>query len=132
MNLPVSVKGVVLDGGEKVILLGNERDEWELPGGRLEPGEELRRCVEREISEELNLHVEVGPLLDAYVYEVVEGRHVLVVVYGCFVGDLSGMKISGEHQEFGFFGAGGMESINLPEGYRKAIRAWREHMKRGA
>jgi len=29
---PVSVKGVILDG-DRVVLLRNERDEWELPGG---------------------------------------------------------------------------------------------------
>lgn len=35
----VSVKGVLFIGDE-VVLLKNERDEWELPGGRLETGEE--------------------------------------------------------------------------------------------
>jgi hypothetical protein len=33
---PVSVKAVVLDDRERILLLHNERDEWELPGGRLE------------------------------------------------------------------------------------------------
>ena len=32
-HFPVSVKGVVIREG-KVILLRNERDEWELPGGK--------------------------------------------------------------------------------------------------
>lgn len=35
---PVSIKGVVLHEGA-VLLLKNERDEWELPGGKLERGE---------------------------------------------------------------------------------------------
>lgn len=35
---PVSVKGVALDAHERVLLLRNERNEWELPGGRLEIG----------------------------------------------------------------------------------------------
>jgi 8-oxo-dGTP pyrophosphatase MutT (NUDIX family) len=38
MNFPVSIKGVLVEAG-RVVLLENERDEWELPGGRLEPGE---------------------------------------------------------------------------------------------
>ena len=38
MNFPVSIKGVLVEAG-RVALLENERDEWELPGGRLEPGE---------------------------------------------------------------------------------------------
>lgn len=121
MNLPVSIKGVVLDGGRKVVLLENERGEWELPGGRLESGEELRECVEREIHEELNIRVEAGPLLDAYVYEVVEEKYVLVVVYGCSVEDISGMRVSGEHREVGMFDVGGLDAINLPAGYGDVI-----------
>jgi ADP-ribose pyrophosphatase YjhB (NUDIX family) len=37
-RFPVSVKGVVAQA-EKFLLLKNERDEWELPGGKLELGE---------------------------------------------------------------------------------------------
>jgi 8-oxo-dGTP pyrophosphatase MutT (NUDIX family) len=47
---PVSVKGVLL-GEEGVVLLENERREWELPGGRLEVGESPEECVVREIRE---------------------------------------------------------------------------------
>jgi 8-oxo-dGTP pyrophosphatase MutT (NUDIX family) len=38
MNFPVSIKGVFVEAGG-IVLLENDRDEWELPGGRLEPGE---------------------------------------------------------------------------------------------
>jgi 8-oxo-dGTP pyrophosphatase MutT (NUDIX family) len=41
---PVSVKGVVVRDG-RVLLLRNERDEWELPGGKLDLGEEPADCV---------------------------------------------------------------------------------------
>jgi 8-oxo-dGTP pyrophosphatase MutT (NUDIX family) len=52
MRFPVSVKGVVeIDG--RVPLLRNERSEWELPGGRLELGEDLEATAEREVLEEL-------------------------------------------------------------------------------
>ncbi len=126
------MKGVVLDDGGKAALLENERGEWELPGGRLEAGESLRGCVEREIYEEINLRVEAGTLLDAYVYEVVEGRRVLIVVYGCFVGSLDGIRKSGEHRGVGFFGLSEMGGINLPEGYGRAVRAWSAHLRHRA
>ena len=41
MNLPASINGVLVEAG-RVVLLENERDEWELSGGRLEPDEAPR------------------------------------------------------------------------------------------
>ena len=61
---PVSVKGVLVRDG-LVLLLKNEREEWELPGGKLELGEEPPACVAREITEETGLPVTTGPILDA-------------------------------------------------------------------
>ena len=45
--LPISVKGVLLVDG-KAVLLRNERGEWELPGGRMNPGETPPQTLERE------------------------------------------------------------------------------------
>ena len=49
--VPVSIKGVIVRD-RRVLLLKNERDEWELPGGRIEPGETPEECLAREITEE--------------------------------------------------------------------------------
>ena len=38
MKYPISIKGVLLLDGQ-VVLVQNDRNEWELPGGRLEIGE---------------------------------------------------------------------------------------------
>src|SRR5262249_3185737 len=79
---PVSIKGVVVIG-ERVVLLKNERAEWELPGGRLEAGESPPACVVREINEELAIDVAADELLDCWLYEVLPGREVVIVTYGC-------------------------------------------------
>lgn len=112
---------------ERVVLLRNERAEWELPGGRLEVGETPQECVAREVLEELNLEVRVGPLLDSWVYEVFPGSRVLVLAYGCFVGDFDGMAHSVEHSEAGYFGLDELGSIALPVGYARMVRAWASH-----
>ena len=36
---------------------------WEFPGGKLEPSENHRQCLEREMKEELDATVEVGPII---------------------------------------------------------------------
>jgi 8-oxo-dGTP pyrophosphatase MutT (NUDIX family) len=77
----VSVKGVVL-WDDSVVLLHNERGEWELPGGRLEHHETPEDCVVREIAEELGLAARADRLLDTWVYEVLPRRRVLIVTFG--------------------------------------------------
>lgn len=66
----VSVKGVVLDSRQRVLLLKNERDAWELPGGRIEIGESPEDCVAREITEETQWKVTTGPILDTWIYYI--------------------------------------------------------------
>jgi AhpD family alkylhydroperoxidase len=43
---PLSVKGVCLDAGGRVLVCRNWRREWELPGGRPSLGEELPASIE--------------------------------------------------------------------------------------
>ncbi|MGZ3492079.1 MAG: NUDIX domain-containing protein, partial [Gemmatimonadaceae bacterium] len=81
-RFPVSVKGVVIRDG-RVILVANERDEWELPGGKLELSESPKECLAREIVEELQLVVEPESIVDSWVYTIASGVHVLVLTYGC-------------------------------------------------
>jgi 8-oxo-dGTP pyrophosphatase MutT (NUDIX family) len=119
------VKGVVLHA-ERVVLLQNERDEWELPGGKLEPGESPEDCVRREIHEELGLCVTPGPLLDSWVYHIAVGVDVLIVTYGCYPAPFASVAHSPEHKAVGLFTLQEVQALPMPEGYKKSIQAWAE------
>lgn len=122
-RFPVSIKGVVFVGG-RVVLLRNERDEWELPGGKLEPGEAPAVCVRREILEELSIDVEVSEILDCWLYDIQGQVEVVIVTYGCE--HLDGeVTLSHEHKEVGLFTLEEVEDLRMPEGYRRSIRRWR-------
>jgi 8-oxo-dGTP pyrophosphatase MutT (NUDIX family) len=124
-TFPISVKGVVLDPAGRVLLLRNERDEWELPGGRIEIGESPEECVAREILEETGWKVRTGPILDSWVYHVeAAGKHVFVVTYGCFPETDLPPVLSHEHQEIGLFRASELDGLTIPDGYRRSIAAW--------
>lgn len=120
---PVSVKGVLFESG-RVVLLENERSEWELPGGRLESGEDPATCLAREVAEELGIVVGVVAILDSWVYEVLPQREVLIVTYGVVRADRSAMQLSNEHRRFGLFALDELGGLPMPEGYRRSIRAW--------
>jgi 8-oxo-dGTP pyrophosphatase MutT (NUDIX family) len=121
-QFPVSIKGVVFKEG-RAILLRNERDEWELPGGKLEPDEEPAACCAREIREELSLEVTVDRLLDCWVYDILGRVKVLIVTYGCTLGG-GRVTVSSEHKEVGLFRVPELDALPMPEGYRASVRLW--------
>ena len=120
-KLPISAKGIILCN-EQVLLLKNERNEWELPGGRLEQGETPEECVIREIREELGFSCSIASLIDAWVYEVLKNRHVFIVAYLCNCPDTRKVKLSHEHSAYQWFPVAGLEAAAIPKGYVNSIR----------
>ena len=56
----------VISNQQGKILIDRRKDEgemaglWEFPGGKIEPGETIEECIEREIKEELDIKIIVG------------------------------------------------------------------------
>jgi mutator protein MutT len=123
VRFPVSVKGVVLRE-DRVVLVSNPRGEWELPGGKLDPGETPEQCVAREIAEELGLAVSVGPIVHAWVYRITAAVDVLVVSYGCEAAAWPKTLESPEGKDVALFALDELDAVRLPDGYRGAIRRW--------
>jgi len=133
---PVSVKGVAVDSHGRVLLLKNEREEWELPGGRLEtgapdgsdmPDSSPEEALEREIREETGWEVKAGPLIDGgvWIYEPIPGRRVLIVTYGCAVLTPDRVPVvSHEHKQVGLFAVDEVPGLRMPDGYKRAVAAW--------
>jgi len=127
-RFPVSVKGIVVRG-DKVALLRNDRDEWELPGGKLELSESPERCLAREIAEELKLEVEPERIVGSWVYTIAPDVHVLVLTYGCSESSPDEAVLSDEHKELRWFSLGEIDKLKMPDGYKESIRAWSSRQK---
>ena len=124
-NHPLSIKGVVICDG-RVLLLLNERGEWDLPGGRPDPGEDHRTALAREVREEAGLLVEVGALLDEHLFEVLPQCFVRIVAYACRLVGGGDVVLSHEHLDIRWILLADLgETIDghpLPKGYLGAIR----------
>ena len=122
---PVSIKGVLVHDG-RILLLLNERGEWDLPGGRPDPGEDHRAALKREVREEAALDVEVGAALDGHLFEVLPGRFVQIEVFACRLISANDVTLSHEHEDVRWVPIADLgETIAghpLPKGYLGAIR----------
>ena len=58
----VTVMAFVPDGSGRVLLVRPHGRGWEMPGGRVEPGEDVVQAAVREVAEELGLLISPGAL----------------------------------------------------------------------
>ena len=120
-QLPVSLKAALV-WRRRVPLLLNERDEWELPGGKLELGEDPAACLAREIHEELGWTVEIGNPLHAWVYAIRPDRHVFMLAYCAdYLGDAEPV-LSHEHKALRLVPLDEVDALPMPTEYKQVIQ----------
>ena len=100
---PLLVTAAIIVHNGKVLLTKRKADVpypllWEFPGGKVEPGEDPRDCIVREIREELAIEVAVTGIYDV-IYHKYPERTVLVLAYRCqwLSGEIIDLDVTGHH-----------------------------------
>ncbi|WP_412676427.1 NUDIX domain-containing protein [Aneurinibacillus migulanus] len=86
------------------------------------PCQNIKCNLYREIREELGLSCLIHNLIDVWVYEVLEGKHVLIITYLCKCTDTLNVEISEEHSAFNWFSMSEIETVNIPKWYMDSIK----------
>lgn len=86
-QLPMVVVAGLIARHDTVLLATRPRGShlercWELPGGKLRPGESPEAALSRELREELGLGVEVGGIFHVHYHTYASGP-ILLLVYHC-------------------------------------------------
>ena len=105
------VAAVLIQGGRLFATqrgYGEWKDWWELPGGKVEPGEQPEAALQREIREELATEIEVGELLTTVEHDYPQ-FHLTMHCYACTVtqGQLSLL----EHEDARWLAADELDSV---------------------
>lgn len=84
---PLLVTAAIIEHEGKLLLAKRKPDApyphmWEFPGGKIEPMEDPRDCVIREVREELGIGIEVDGIYDV-IYHHYPERTVLIMAYRC-------------------------------------------------
>lgn len=131
----VGAKAFILnERGELLMLRESASGQWELPGGRIDVGEErtpLDLVLKRELAEELGaeLMVDMGPLVHTWARERKPNDFVFLVGRLCRF--KSGTpKLSDEHDAWAWVAERENDALDLVPSYREAIAEFRRLLPR--
>lgn len=129
-NFHVDVKGLVFDEEGKLMLLKEPAGTWDLPGGRMEHGENFEQALQRECQEELGVSCTLLEPLPVFSWPVLWEQHHIYVVYlaFCISVDSYVFKQTNEHTDHAFLTPLEMEKINLIDALHP-LRDWLKQQK---
>lgn len=133
MDMPygLTVRGVIKnDNGEILIVKRHPKSRtdpemWELPGGKVEKGEDFDVALVREIKEETSLDGKIGDFCEAVQNDYMHKRTVQIMMY---LKDMKGeVEISDEHIDWMWASLDALKTLELSTSLKKVLekRNWK-------
>ena len=123
----VSIKGILYRDNKILFLKTAKKEIYELPGGRIDFGENVEQAFEREIKEELEFEkVKMGDLINAWSFTNVReniNHHFIIFDFEIFTNE-NEIKLSDEHTEYKWVGKDEFEKMNMREGHKESLRKY--------
>jgi 8-oxo-dGTP pyrophosphatase MutT (NUDIX family) len=122
--LQVSAKGVIV-ADDRVLLLKSPDGNWDLPGGKVEMGEDILAGFQREVLEETGLMVMPEKLVSVHTKNRKRGRDVLRLTFLCRADAalFDQVQLSAEHDDCAFVPLDKARKLKLQERHRRPIVA---------
>ena len=126
----LSVKAVICNEEGRFLLLKRSMNskgnpgKWDLPGGKLDSGENIEEGLLREVAEEAGVSISLGQVLGAAESETPTTR----VVYLIFEGDLQSgeVDLSHEHDDYVWLQKKDLPSIDILTPFLKILQSYQQ------
>ena len=104
-NFRIAVKSFIVNENKLLILKRRPNDvhspgNWDIPGGRLELGEDPYIGLKRETKEETGLDIEILNPLNVHHFTRDDGQKITMITFLCKLFSNRNVKLSEEHTEF--------------------------------
>lgn len=131
MKLQVGVKVLIKNKSGAFLFLQRSKSistdstetSWDIPGGRINPGELLHEALRREVIEEIGNDIQSNPQLIAAQDIIVPDKdlHVIRLTY-TIEADISNIELSHEHIDYKWVMSDQFKSINVEPYLRKVLQ----------
>lgn len=123
-NCAATAKAVIFVGKRKVLLLRKHSGKWDLPGGKLEPGENWLDGLSREVMEESGLCIREANWVAGWLEEDMDSARIVRGVFHCEVkrgSKIDRIEVSEEHIDWKFADLRHVDDFYMREEYIEAI-----------
>jgi len=126
--LALSVKVMVHDKSGRCLLLKRSLNskgnpgKWDLPGGKVDPGESFDQGLLREVTEETGLRISLQHVAGVAESELPTRKVVYLILEGCL--ESGQVRLSSEHDEYIWVNRQELPRIELAEQFQAFARAY--------
>lgn len=134
MNQRIVNGGFIVHQGKFLIVKRADNDSflpgiWEIPGGKLEPGEDPLDGARREVKEEAGLDVELVSPISIWTYgDYSGGTQFIQIDYLCKIIGNPEVKLSEEHSDFAWITYDELDKYEISPEMRKEILAFKTNL----
>lgn len=121
----LTMRGIIKNPNNEILILRRHPKsltnphKWELPGGKVDPGEFFDDALIREIKEETNLDGLIGDFCEAIQDDYAHKRTVQIIMY---LKDLTGnVAISDEHDSWMWADLNKIKTLELSSAFKKLL-----------
>lgn len=127
MRSVVNVVAAIIEDGDRILATqrgyGEFQDGWEVPGGKIEPGETPQQALKREIKEELNAEITVGDLLTVVEHDY-PAFHLSMQCFLCTIA--SGELVLKEHKAAKWLTQDQLNTVDWLPADVKVVKAYKK------